>query len=97
MTEKIALITGASRGLGAALAEALWRDPSYYCRGMDCWRLRSLDDRIQKRGGQAVLADGYHRCQGHGASCHSIYERWGKIDLWAHSAIHAALEPRLNA
>ena len=53
--------------------------------------LEALDDRIQKWGGQAVLAPmDITDAKAMAHLCHSIYERWGKIDLWAHSAIHAA-------
>jgi len=91
MTEKIALITGASRGLGAALAEALCETHHIIAVARTVGALEALDDRIQKRGGQAVLAPmDITDAKAMAHLCHSIYERWGKIDLWAHSAIHAA-------
>ena len=91
MTEKIALITGASRGLGAALAEALCETHHIIAVARTVGALEALDDRIQKCGGQAVLAPmDITDAKAMAHLCHSIYERWGKIDLWAHSAIHAA-------
>ena len=91
MTEKTALITGASRGLGAALAEALCETHHIIAVARTVGALEALDDRIQKRGGQAVLAPmDITDAKAMAHLCHSIYERWGKIDLWAHSAIHAA-------
>lgn len=91
MTEKIALITGASRGLGAALAEALCETHHIIAVARTVGALEALDDRIQKRGGQAVLAPmDITDAKAMAHLCHSIYERWGTIDLWAHSAIHAA-------
>ena len=44
---KIALITGASRGLGAALAEALATDHHVVAVGRTVGALEDLDDRIQ--------------------------------------------------
>ena len=91
MTEKIALITGASRGLGAALAEALCETYHIIAVARTVGALEALDDRIQKRGGQAVLAPmDITDAKAMAHLCNSIYERWGKIELWAHSAIHAA-------
>ena len=91
MSSKTALITGASRGLGAAMAEAL--APKYHLIAVakTVGALEELDDRVKAKGGDATLApmditdDGamQHLCK-------SIYERWGKIDLWVHAAVHAA-------
>ncbi|MDG1067451.1 MAG: SDR family NAD(P)-dependent oxidoreductase, partial [Sulfitobacter sp.] len=56
MTQKIALITGASRGLGTALAEALAQDYHIVAVGRTVGALEELDDRIKAKGGSATLA-----------------------------------------
>ncbi|TMV90339.1 SDR family oxidoreductase [Thioclava sp. BHET1] len=91
-TKKLALITGASRGLGAALAEALAAD-GYHVMAVarTTGALEELDDRVQGLGGTASLGpldvtdpdQMAHLAQSVGA-------RWGGVDLWAHCAIHAA-------
>lgn len=91
MTEKIALITGASRGLGAGLAEALASTHHIVAVGRTTGALEELDDRIQAKGGKATLAPMDITNEGAMAQlCRSIYDRWGSVDLWAHTAIHAA-------
>lgn len=94
MTEqdtKIALITGASRGLGFYLAEALAPDYHIVALARTTGGLEELDDLIKAKGGEATLApmDITNRdAMAH--LCRSIYDRWGKVALWAHTAIHAA-------
>jgi NAD(P)-dependent dehydrogenase (short-subunit alcohol dehydrogenase family) len=91
-TDPVALVTGASRGLGAALAETLagqgWQVVAVArTRG----GLEELDDRIRALGRTATLApldltdDGAVR-----AFCRALFERFGRLDLWAHTAVHAA-------
>ncbi len=90
MTDKIALITGASRGFGAAVAEALSDTHHIVAVARTVGALEELDDRIQANGGGATLVPlditdepGLQRM------CLSIHERWGGVNLWVHSAIHA--------
>ena len=90
-TEKTALITGASRGLGAALAEALAPDYHIIAVARTSGGLEELDDRINAKGGKATLAPmdiTDEKAMQH--LCRSIYDRWGKLDLWLHTAIHDA-------
>ncbi len=96
MSQNIALITGASRGLGGAMAEVLTaRGWHVVAVARTVGGLEELDDRIKARqqpgGGEATLApmditndDAMRHL------CLSIYERWSKVDLWVHAAIHAA-------
>ena len=92
---KIALITGASRGLGAAWAEALAGDHHIVAVARTVGGLEELDDRIQAAGGSATLAPmDITQPQAMAELCRGIHDRWGHVDLWAHTAIHAtALTP----
>ncbi len=96
MSRKLALITGASRGLGAAMAEYLAQ------KGWDVVAvartvggLEELDDRVKTLGlpgaGNLTLApmdvtneDAMRHL------CRSIYDRWGGVQLWVHAAVHVA-------
>lgn len=87
---KTALVTGATRGLGFALAAALAPTHHIIAVGRTVGALEELDDRIQAAGGQATLApmditlpDAMQQL------CRSIHDRWGGLDLWVHCAIHA--------
>ena len=91
MTQKTALITGASRGLGAALAEAL--APTYHiiAVGRTVGALEELDDRIKAKGGSATLAPmDVTTSAAMQTLCRGIHDRWGGLDLWLHTAIHVA-------
>lgn len=91
MTQKLALITGASRGLGAALAEALAPTHHIIAVARTTGALEELDDRIQAAGGSATLAPMDVTDAGAMATlCRGIHDRWGQLDLWMHSAIYAA-------
>ncbi|WP_170477818.1 SDR family NAD(P)-dependent oxidoreductase [Ruegeria arenilitoris] len=92
---KIALITGASRGLGAALAEALAPEYHIVAVARTTGGLEELDDRIQAKGGSATLAPmDITDPDAMSTLCRSIHDRWGKVDLWLHTAIHtSALTP----
>ena len=91
MTKKIALITGASYGLGAALTETLSKTHHIVAVARTSGALEELDDRIQSEGGKMTIApmDVTNRnAMAH--LCKSLYGRWGSIDIWAHTAIHAS-------
>lgn len=91
MSEKIALITGASRGLGAALAEALAATHHIVAVARTTGALEELDDRIKAAGGHATLAPmDITKPDAMAQLCRSIHDRWGRVDLWVHTAIHAA-------
>lgn len=88
---KTALITGASRGLGAALAEALASTHHVIAVGRTTGALEELDDRIQAKGGAATLAPmDVTNADAMAVLCRGIHDRWGSLDLWLHCAIHAA-------
>jgi len=91
MSEKIALITGASRGLGAALAESLADTHHVVAVARTTGALEELDDRIQAKGASTTLAPmDVTNPDAMAQLCRSIFDRWGAIDIWAHCAIHAA-------
>lgn len=88
---KIALITGASRGLGYALGTALAPEYHVLAVARTVGGLEELDDAIKAKGGEATLApmDITNRdAMAH--LCRSVYDRWGGIALWVHTAIHTA-------
>jgi len=88
---KTVLITGASRGLGAALAKALAPTHHVIAVGKTVGALEELDDAIQAEGGQATLAPMDISVDAAMQQlCRGIYDRWGSLDLWLHTAIHAA-------
>lgn len=88
---KTALITGASRGLGAALAEALCDSHHIIAVAKTTGALEELDDRIQARGGSATLAPmDITNDAAMATLCRGIFDRWGTLDLWLHAAVHAA-------
>jgi len=87
---KPALITGASRGLGAALALLLAKSHHIIAVGRTTGALEDLDDRIQAAGGVATLVPmDITNADAMAQMCRSIYDRWGGVDLWAHTAVHA--------
>ena len=88
---KTALITGASRGLGAALAKALAPTHHIIAVAKTVGGLEELDDAIQASGGQATLAPMDITVDAAMQQlCRSMFDRWGKLDLWVHAAVHAA-------
>ncbi len=96
MSRKLALITGASRGIGAAMAEHLAQ------KGWDVVAvartvggLEELDDRVKTLGlpgaGHLTLApmdvtneDAMRHL------CRQVHDRWGSLQLWVHAAVHVA-------
>ena len=87
---KTALITGASRGLGAALAKALAPTHHIIALGRTVGALEELDDAVKAAGGQATLAPMDLTVDAAMQQlCRGIFDRWGGLDLWLHPAIHA--------
>lgn len=93
---RIVLVTGASRGFGFAAAAAMGTAGAHVIAlGRTVGGLEDLDDRITQAGGSATLVPlditddpALARL---GAS---IHERWGKLDIWLHTAAQAApLQP----
>jgi NAD(P)-dependent dehydrogenase (short-subunit alcohol dehydrogenase family) len=88
LTNRIALVTGASRGIGRAAAIALGGAGAHViCVARTVGGLEETDDQIRKAGGSATLVpvnlrdfDAIDRL---GAS---IFERWGKLDAFLGNA-----------
>lgn len=94
--QKIALVTGASRGLGAALAEQLalggWQVVAV---ARTVGALEALDDRVKAAGmpgagGLTLAPMDITDVDAMRHLCRSVHDRWGGLALWAHAAVHAA-------
>lgn len=96
MTPRLALVTGASRGLGAALAEQLAiRGWHVVAVARTVGGLEALDDRVKalRLPGAGALTLAPMDVTNDDAMrhlCLNIHNRWGGLTLWAHTAIHAA-------
>jgi NAD(P)-dependent dehydrogenase (short-subunit alcohol dehydrogenase family) len=85
-----ALVTGASRGLGRALALALAPHHPVVAVARTTGALEELDDAIRAAGGSATLAPmDITVPEAMQQLCRSIHDRWGGLALWVHAAIHA--------
>jgi NAD(P)-dependent dehydrogenase (short-subunit alcohol dehydrogenase family) len=93
---QIALVTGASRGIGAACAEALAAAGAHVVlTARNAKALEEVEERIFAAGGQATIApldlgegDAIARL------AKAVAERWGKLDVLVHCA---AVLPELSA
>lgn len=92
---RIALVTGASRGIGAATAIALARDGAHVVlTGRDVKALEAVEDAIHDAGGSSTIApldlsepDGIPRLAA------AVAQRWDKLDILV---INAAYLPTLT-
>jgi NAD(P)-dependent dehydrogenase (short-subunit alcohol dehydrogenase family) len=96
LAAQVALVTGASRGIGAAIAEALAAAGAHVVlTGRDTKALELVEQRIFEAGGSATIApvdladaDGIARLAA------AVAERWQRLDILVHSA---AVLPELTA
>ena len=79
MTDKIVLVTGASRGIGRAVAEQAGGRGEELADTLDAGGAGST------RVPRDITDDG-----GLQRMCAAVHERWGRVDLWAHTAVYAA-------
>jgi len=88
LSDRIALVTGASRGIGRAAAIALARAGAHViCVARTVGGLEETDDEIRKAGGTATLVPfnlkDFAAIDRLGAS---IFERWGRVDAFLGNA-----------
>jgi NAD(P)-dependent dehydrogenase (short-subunit alcohol dehydrogenase family) len=96
MSQRLALVTGASRGLGSALAEQLaLRGWHVVAVARTVGGLEELDDRVKAAGlpgagGLTLAPMDVTNDDAMRHLCRSIHDRWGALQLWIHAAVHAA-------
>ncbi|MBC7479832.1 MAG: SDR family oxidoreductase, partial [Pseudorhodobacter sp.] len=92
----IALVTGASRGLGAAVAEALaLRGWHVVAVARTVGGLEELDDRVKAAGmpgagGLTLAPMDVTNDDAMQHLCLNIHQRWVGLQMWVHTAVHAA-------
>jgi len=90
MNDKVIVITGASAGIGAAVAEVVARRGARVV--LAARRREVLEPLAQKLGGLAVVTDVTHRDQVERLRDRAI-EKFGAIDVWINNAGRAIWRP----
>lgn len=96
LSGRVALVTGASRGIGAAVAEAFAREGAHVVLlGRTQGALEEVDDRIQKAGGKATLLPfDLAETKKIPAIGTALAERFGRLDiLVGNAAMLGAMSP----
>lgn len=93
---QLALVTGASRGIGAATAEALAAAGAHVVMtGRDTKALEAVEDRIHAAGGAATIAPvDLTEADGIARLASAIAGRWNALDIMV---INAAILPELTS
>jgi len=96
LSGKLALVTGASRGIGAATAEALGAAGAHVILvARNSASLEEIEERIHQAGGNATIAP-LDLTEGSsiGKLAAAVAERWGKLDILVlNAAILGSLTP----
>jgi NAD(P)-dependent dehydrogenase (short-subunit alcohol dehydrogenase family) len=93
---RLALVTGASRGIGAAIAEALGAAGAHVIlTARNSAGLEEVEERIHAAGGSATIAPlDLTEGESIGKLATAVAERWGKLDLLIlNAAMLGALTP----
>ena len=95
LTDKVALVTGASRGIGAATAKALADAGAHVVLTARTARdLENVEEEIHAAGGTATIAPmDLTESDSIARLANAISERWGKLDILV---INAAILPALT-
>jgi len=90
---KVALVTGAGRGLGAGIARALAHEGAQVCvTDVDMAELSETAAEVEREGGEAlVLRLDVSALPAFEATVRQVVERWGRLDVLVHSAIYMPL------
>ena len=89
LTEQVALVTGASRGIGAVIAQRLARDGAKVAVNYQASEeaARQVVQGIAKEGGEAVAMSGdVSREDDANALVKNVIEQWGRIDILVNNA-----------
>lgn len=96
LSGKIALVTGASRGIGAATAQALARAGAHVILvARSAGALEEVEEQIHQAGGSATIAPlDLSEGESIGKLAGAVAERWGKLDvLVLNAAMLGSLSP----
>ncbi|MFM2390913.1 MAG: hypothetical protein RLZZ437_2468 [Pseudomonadota bacterium] len=92
---RVALVTGASRGLGFAMAQTLaTRGWDVVAVARTVGGLEELDDavkalRLPGAGSLTLAPMDITNTDAMRHLCRSVHDRWGGLGLWVHTAVHA--------
>lgn len=94
--DRLALVTGASRGIGAAVAEALGREGAHVVLvARSAGGLEAVEEKIHASGGSATIAPlDLSRGEDIGKLATAVAERWQKLDIMVlNAAMLGSLTP----
>src|SRR3954470_16019155 len=95
LSEQVVVVTGASQGIGRAIARALGvagAKVGLIARGAD--GLEAAAREIEQAGGQAlVLPADVSQAAGVQKAARAVVDRWGRIDTWINDAMVSVFSP----